>query len=93
MTARKIIGQCPSNLSFLSKVLEKFVVYQLVSHINSSNISKQYQSAYKKFHSTKAALLLIRSDILTSMDAGKVTALTLLDLSAAFETIDHTILL
>ena len=82
-----------SNLSFLSKVLEKVVVNQLNSHINSSNTSNQYQSAYRKFHSTETALLKIHNDILASMDAGKVTALTLLDLSAAFDTIDHTILL
>ena len=82
-----------SNLSFLSKVLEKAVVNQLNTHINSSNTSNHYQSAYRKFHSTETALLKIHVDILTSMDTGKVTALTLLDLSAAFDTIDHTILL
>ena len=82
-----------SNLSFLSKVLEKVVVNQLNTHINSSNASNQYQSAYRKFHSTETALLKIHSGILASMDAGRVTALTLLDLSAAFDTIDHTILL
>ena len=82
-----------SNLSFLSKVLEKVVVNQLNTHINSSNTSNQYQSAYRKFHSTETALLKIHSDILASMDAGKVIALTLLDLSAALDTIDHTILL
>ena len=81
-----------SNLSFLSKVLEKVVVNQLNTHINSSNTPNQYQSAYRKFHSTETALLKIHNDILASMDAGKVTALTLLDLSAAFDTIDHTIL-
>ena len=82
-----------SNLSFLSKVLEKVVVNQLNSHINSSNTSNQYQSAYRKFHSTETALLKIHNDILASMDAGKVTALTFLDLSSAFDTIDCTILL
>ena len=82
-----------SNLSFLSKVLEKVVVNQLNTHINSSNTSNQYQSAYRKFHSTETALLKIHSDILASMDVGKVTPLTLLDLSAPFDTIDHTILL
>ena len=82
-----------SNLSFLSKVLEKVVVNQLNTHINSSNTSNQYLSAYRKFHSTETALLKIHNDILASMDAGKVTALTLLDLPAAFDTIDHTILL
>ena len=82
-----------SNLSFLSKVLEKVVLNQLHTHINSSYTSNQYQSAYSKFHSTETALLKIHSDILASMDAGKVTTLTLLDLSAAFDAIDHTILL
>ena len=82
-----------SNLSFLSKVLEKVVVKQLNTHINSSNTCNQYQSAYRKLHSTETALMKIHIDIIASMDAGKVTALTLLDLSAAFDTIDHTILL
>ena len=82
-----------SNLSFLSKVLEKVVGKQLNTHINSSSTSNQYQSAYRKFHWTETALLKIRNDILASMDAGKVTALSLLEFSAAFDTIDHTILL
>ena len=68
------------------------MVNQLCSHINSSNTSNNYQSAYRKCHSTEIALN-IHNDILASMDAGMVTALTLLDLSAAFDTIDHTILL
>ena len=66
---------------------------QLNSHINSSNTSNQYQSAYRKIHSTETTLLKIHNDILASLDAGKVTARTLLDLSAAYDTIDHTILL
>ena len=66
---------------------------RLNAHVNSSNTSHQYQSAHRKFHSTETALLKIHNDILASMDAGKVTALTLLDLSAAFDTIDHAILL
>ena len=84
-----------SNLSFLSKILEKVVASGLNSHINISHIGlpNHYQSAYKKLHSTETALLKIHNDILSSMDDGKVTALTLLDLSAAFDTIDHTILL
>ena len=66
---------------------------QVNSHVNSSNTSNPYHSAYRKFHSTETALLKIPNDILASLNAGKVTALTLLDLSAAFDTIDHTILL
>ena len=56
-------------------------------------LSNQYQSAYRKFHSTETALLKIHNDIIASIDAGRVTALTLLDLCAACDTIDHTILL
>ena len=75
-----------SNLSFLSKDHENVLVNQLNSHINSSNTSNHYQSAYRKFHSTETALL-------ASMDAGKVTALTLLELTATIDTMDHTTLL
>ena len=69
------------------------MVNQLNLHMNSSNTFNQYQSAYRKFHSTETALLKIHNDIQASMDAGKVTALTLLDPSAAFDTIANTILL
>ena len=82
-----------SNLSFLSIILEKVVASRLNSHINSSHTSNDFQSAYREFHSIESALLKIHNDILSSMDDGKVKALTLLDLSAAFDTIDHTILL
>lgn len=82
-----------SNLSFVSKVLEKVVARRLLSHIHGAGLSNTVQSAYKKFHSTETALLKIQSDILCAMDKGKVTALVLLDLSAAFDTIDHSILL
>ena len=55
----------------------------------------EYQSAYRKFHSSETALGLLRvqNDILVSLDSGHFTALLLLDLSAAFDTIDHNILL
>ena len=56
----------------------------------SSNVS---QSAYKQFHSTETALLKVHSEFTLNIDKGKVTALTLLDLSAAFDTIDHNILI
>ena len=52
-----------------------------------------FQSAYRKHHSTESALLNIHNDILLNMAKGSVTALTLLDLSAAIDTTDHTILL
>ena len=76
-----------SNLSFLSKILEKAVASHLNSHIKWLSICIQ------EFHSTETALLQIHNDIFSLMDDGRVTALTLLHLSAAFDTIDHTILL
>jgi hypothetical protein len=82
-----------SNLSFISKVVERVISKRIQSHISSSKSANPCQSAYKQFHSTETALLKIHNDVLRSMDGGKVTALTLLDLSAAFDTIDHRILL
>ena len=51
------------------------------------------QSAYKAKHSTETALLKVTTDILNSIDEGNVSVLALLDLSAAFDTIDHNILI
>ena len=51
------------------------------------------QSAYRPFHSTKSALLCVQNDILSSLNNKKVVALVLLDLSAAFDNIDHEKLL
>ena len=51
------------------------------------------QSTYRKFHSTESALLKVKNDILLNMNGHHVTLLVLLDLSAAFDTIDHGILL
>ena len=82
-----------SNLSFLSKILEKAVACRLYSHISRTKPLSQFQSAYRKSHSTETAPLKSHNDILSAMDEGKVTALTLLDLSAAFYTIDHSMLL
>ena len=53
----------------------------------------EYQSTYRKFHSSENALLRVQNDILVPIDSGHFTALLLLNLSAAFNTIDHNILL
>ena len=81
-----------SNLSFISKLLEKVVANRIHAHMEETNTTNPFQSAYRKSHSTETALLRIHNDVLMAMDKGKVTALTLLDLSAAFDTIDHQIL-
>ena len=81
-----------SNLSFISKILATVVVNWLQSHIKHNHLSNPLQSPYRKHHSTESALLEVHNDIIISMDKGEVTALTLLDFSAVFDTIDHATL-
>ena len=82
-----------SNLPFLSKVLEKVVLHQLRSYLLANNFSETFQSAYRAHHSTETALLDVTNRLLDSADEGRVSILTLLNLSAAFDTLDHSILL
>ena len=81
-----------SNLSFISKLIEKVVAKQLNNYIDSEGLSNVNQSAYRRLHSTESALLKIQNSIAALMDSGKPVARTLLDLSAAFDTIDYDIL-
>ena len=82
-----------STLSHLSKVTEKVVALRLSDHLDSQNLHEPFQSAYRRLHSTETALLRVCSDIRAALDRKKGTLLVLLDLSSAFDTIDHTILL
>ena len=58
-----------------------------------NNLADTYQSAYRPLHSTESALIKVKNDIMFSLDANKSVLLVLLDLSAAFDTIDHNILI
>ena len=78
---------------FLSKLVERVVAKQLVSHININKLDNPHQSAYKPGHSTETALLSIKNEVHLSLACGEPTALVLLDLSATFDTIDHNIIL
>ena len=82
-----------SNLSFLSKLLERVVAKQLHSYLHRHTLYDKMQSAYRQGHSTETALLRVKNDLLLALDERKDVALIMLDLSAAFDTIDHTILL
>ena len=64
-----------------------------LTHLLSNSLSSSFQSAYRMFHSTETTLLGIHNDFILAMDRGEVTSLILLDLSAAFDTVDHSILL
>ena len=82
-----------SNLNFLSKVLERIILNRLLLHLNSFQAVSRFQSGFRKYHSTETALLRIQNDLLLAMENKRVSALILLDLSAAFDTVDHSILL
>ena len=82
-----------SNLPFVSKMLEKVVARQLVQYMERNGLCDPLQSAYKAGHSTETALVKIKSDIDGALDRGQGVILVLLDMSAAFDTIDHGILL
>ena len=82
-----------SGVSFISKLVERVFAKHLVDHTHRQGLDNSYQSAYKSGHSTETALLSIKNDIHLSLSRGEATALVLLDLSAAFDTIDHSTLL
>ena len=81
------------SLHFLSKILEKVVLQQLSDHLNATDTLEPFQSAYRADHSTQTLLLRVTNDLLMACDQGSVSILSLLDLSAAFDTLDHNILL
>ena len=82
-----------SNLPFLlSKILEKLVAKRLETHLSSHRLHNKPQLAYRTGHSTETALLKIHHDIAEALDRKCLAALVLLDLSAAFDVIDHKIL-
>ena len=82
-----------SNMSFLSKGIEKCVTKQLIDYLDASDLNVIYQSAYRKLHSTETALIRVYNDIAIALDQKRSVILLLLDLSAAFDTVDHSILL
>ena len=82
-----------SNLPMVSKCIEKVVASRLNDYIDDQNLGEIFQSAYKKRHSTETALIRVQNDILQAIDNKDCVILMLLDLSAAFDTVDHSILL
>ena len=80
-------------LLFLSKILEKIVLSQLKYHLSKNELVVPFQSAYRENHSTETALLRICCDLLNAADEGLISVLSLLDLSAGFDTLDHNIML
>ena len=81
-----------SNLSYMSKLVERMVSRRLTRYLEGEKLLPKFQSGFRARHSTETAILKVLSDILTAADLGKVSILGLLDMSAAFDTVDHSIL-
>lgn len=82
-----------SLLPVMSKIMERLMFNQMMSHSNSYNIIPSNQSGFRVGHSTTSAILKVNDDIVRGYDQGKITALVLLDYSKAFDTMNHRLLL
>ena len=82
-----------SNLLFMVKLVDRCVMDQLMDHIHSNNLMESLQSAYRPCHSMETPLLKVKRGILKAMDTQEITCLELLDLLAAVDTVDNSILL
>ena len=78
-----------SNLTFVSKLFEQVVLLQLTAFLEANDAIHVIQSAYRKFHSTESALSKVYSDLCLARGKLHISVLGLLDISAAFDTVDH----
>ena len=82
-----------SYLPFISKVIERVVVRRFTNHTSKLSLLPSRQSAYRAYHSTETTVLGLHNDLVRSSDNGQLSLLVLLDLSAAFDTVDHSTLM
>ena len=82
-----------SNLPFLSKVMERAAFSRLTDHLLDNEILDSHQSAYRAHHSVETVLVSLTDHLLKQMDEGNLTALVLLDVSSAFDTVLHSLMI
>ena len=82
-----------SNLKFVSKVMEQCALKQFIIHCDCNDLILDYQSAYHSNYSCETAVVKLVDDILNNMESKECTALMAIDLSAAFDMVNHDILL
>ncbi|KAI8499245.1 hypothetical protein Bbelb_230090 [Branchiostoma belcheri] len=82
-----------SLLPACGKICESIAAKQIASYLLQSDCQSEAQHAHRKLHSTETALLKMTDDWLDNMDNGFMTAVVLLDYSAAFDLVDHNLLL
>jgi len=78
---------------FISKLLERIVLNQLNVCLQQFNLLPGLQSAYRRCHSTETAMFKVLSDAFVAADTGQAAFIGLLDLTAAFDTVDHAIVI
>ena len=81
------------NILYMSKLIERAALSQCNEHLDIINGHITNQSGYKPKHSCETLLMRVTNDIAINMDKSKCTIMLLLDLSAAFDTVDHAVLL
>ena len=82
-----------SNLCFLSMLVKHYMLKQLINHCNTNCLIPDFQSAYRENYSTETSLISMCNDILWSMEKQQITMMVTLDLSAAFDMVDHNTLI
>ena len=82
-----------SNLSFASKLVERSVAARSVKHCDQNHLFPVRQSAYRLHPSTETAVLIVHNDVIQAIDNGQLTVMLFLDLTSAFDTVDHDIML